>query len=95
MVGPNYKPSRIELTSKHAKKWLDKTIKNYVVYKYPQDFVLLEMTQFLLKDSTMHIFQDKRILLRDDLYRFCSNRVVCYWDKNVDREFTGSTTLTL
>lgn len=37
MVGPNYKPSRIELTSKHAKKWLGKTIKNQVVYKYPQN----------------------------------------------------------
>lgn len=56
MVGLNYKLFWIELISKYVKKWFDKIIKNYVVYKYFQDFVFLEMIQFLLKDLIMYIF---------------------------------------
>lgn len=89
-MDPNYEPSRIVLTSKHAKKLLDKTIKECVIYKYPQDYVLGKDTFYVESfNNVMNIFQDKRISFGDDQYRFRSNLAVCHWNENVDREFTS------
>lgn len=89
-MDPNYEPSRMVLTSKHAKKLLDKTIKECVIYKYPQDYVLGKDTFYVESfNNVMNIFQDKRISFGDDQYRFRSNLAVCHWNENVDREFTS------
>lgn len=86
----NYVPSGIVLTGKHAKKLLNKTIKECFMYKYSRDYVLGKDKFYAESfNNFMNIFQDKRILFEDNQYRFHSNLAVCHWNENVDRAFTS------
>ena len=86
----NYEPSRIVITSKMASKLLEKAIKDSVIYKYPEDYVLGKDTFYVESfNNVMNIFQDKRIAFGDDQYKLRSNLAVVHWNENVDREHTS------
>ena len=86
----NYEPSRIVLTSKMAKKLLEKALKESVIYKYPEDYILGKDTFYVESfNNVMNVFQDKRIAFGDEQYKLRSNLAVCHWNENVDREHTS------
>lgn len=71
-MDPNDESLRIVLISRHAKKLLDRTIKECVTYKFPQDNVFGKGTFYVESfNNVIDIFKDKRILFGDDQYRCC------------------------
>lgn len=89
-MDPNDESLRIVLISRHAKKLLDRTIKECVTYKFPQDNVFGKGTFYVESfNNVIDIFKDKRILFGDDQYRCHSNLAVCLRKENVVRGFTS------
>ena len=85
----NYELAR-QVIDDVASKLLFGVIKKSVLYKYPQDYILVRDTFYVESfNNVMNIFQDKRICFSDDQYLVRSNLAVLNWNDNVDRKYTS------
>ena len=81
----NYIPSRQILTDSFAKNLLSSTIKNFDVYKKPQNYVHAMDTYSVESfNNTLNIFHDKRLgSLSKKSYTMKSSLAVCHWNENI------------
>ena len=82
---PNYKPSRIILTSPVAIRLLNETIQKCDVYRNAQNYVHHMDTFFVESfNNTLNMFQDKRLGSFGDIqYRMRSDLAIIHWNENV------------
>ena len=88
---PNYEPSKHKLYSQVAIDLLQQAIRDTVVYKHPEDFVLAMDTYYVEGfNNVLNIFHDKRIYFSDrNSYKMRTDLAICHWNDNVNRPYTS------
>jgi hypothetical protein len=85
-----YEPYRIVLTSKFPKQLLENALKELVIYKHPEDYILWKDTFYVDSfNNVMNIFTTKKNVSVDDQVKMRSNLAVCHSNENVGREHTS------
>ena len=69
---------------------LQKAIRETMVHKHPEDFVLAMDTCYVEEFNNMlNVFHDKRIYFGDSAYKMRKDVAIWHWNENVDRPHTS------
>ncbi len=87
---PHYEPSKMLLKSAKAVELLTAALHHTVVYQHPEDFVMAMDTYYVESfNTTLNMFQDKRISFGNEEYLRRSQLAVLHWNENINRGHTS------